>query len=127
MHDALSLTITLLTLQEIPVLTDVYIYDTALRERLEKYIHQILAYIKKYAIELPTNVSLVLEFRLSGRCGYYFVNHDGHCLFWLDEFDAMVFLGLVFVKYTPSLIGRLLDFIHNSNNRIMGLAFQDKK
>lgn len=91
--------------QEIPVITDVFIHDSSSRERLENYICEIHSYIRKYEVALPSDISLVLEFRLSGRCGYYFVDHETQCLFWLDEFDAIVFLGLVRVKYTPPLVG----------------------
>ena len=47
----------------------------------------------------------MLEFRNSGNCGYYFVNHAKQCLFWLDEFDGIDFLGEVKVKYSLSLVG----------------------
>jgi len=91
--------------QAIPILTDVWVYDTASNDRLEQYIRQIFSYITKYEIDIPKETCLVLEFRNSGDCGYYFVNHAKQCLFWLDEFDGMGFLGEVKVKYTPSHIG----------------------
>ena len=53
----------------------------------------------------------MLEFRNSGNCGYYFVNHAKQCLFWLDEFNGIDFLGEVRVKYTLSLVGGSFIFI----------------
>jgi hypothetical protein len=49
----------------------------------------------------------VLEFRNSGRCGYYFVDHAKQRLFWLDEYEGRDFLYEVRVRYTPSLVGEL--------------------
>lgn len=93
--------------QPIPILTDVYVYDPQFRTRLEDYITKIFEYIKKYQILMPSNdVYLVLEFRQSGRCGYYFVDHETKCLFWLEKYDAMEFLSQVRVRYTPSLVGQ---------------------
>ncbi|KDR80105.1 hypothetical protein GALMADRAFT_92332 [Galerina marginata CBS 339.88] len=103
---------------EIPVLTDVYVYDRSYRGRLENYIQGIMEYIEKYDLkdELPSNICLVLEFRQTGRCGYYFVDHTHQCLFWLDEFDAMTFLDAIRVNYTRTLIRhelKSLYWLHN--------------
>ena len=92
-------------LQEIHILTDVWIYDVDSREKLETKITEIFSYISKYKIDIPEESCLVLEFRNSGRCGYYFVNHVEQRLFWLDEYDGMEFLFEVKVEYTPSLVG----------------------
>ncbi|KAF8183149.1 hypothetical protein BJ912DRAFT_976800 [Pholiota molesta] len=101
----------------IPILTDVYIYNPQSRTRLEDYITKIFEYINKYQILMPSDdVCLVLEFRQSGRCGYYFVDHATRCLFWLEKYDAMEFLSQVRVRYTPSLVGnemRSLYWLHN--------------
>ena len=83
-------------------------YDIVSREKLETIITEIFSYIKKYKIEIPEDSCLVLEFRNSGRCGYYFVNHVERRLFWLDEFNGMDFLYEVKVKYTSSLVGEFL-------------------
>ena len=85
--------------QEIDILTDVWMYDVDLREKLETIITEIFSYIGKYEIEIPKESCLVLEFRISGRCGYYFVNHVVQRLFWLDEFNGMDFLFEIKVKY----------------------------
>ena len=94
-------------LQNIHILTDVWMYDVDSREKLETIITEIFSYISKYNIEIPRESCLVLDFRNSGRCGYYFVNHAEQRLFWLDEFDGMDFLYSVKVDYAPSLVGEL--------------------
>jgi hypothetical protein len=94
-----------LLLQEIHILTDVWMYDVVSREKLEIIITEVFSYISKYKVEIPEESCLVLEFRNSGRCGYYFVNHDEQRLFWLDEFNGMDFLFEVKVEYTLSLVG----------------------
>jgi hypothetical protein len=47
-------------------------------------------------VTLPPGVELVLEivpFKDQLICGYYFVNHNSRCLFWLEEFDAEEICG----------------------------------
>ncbi|KAF8155634.1 hypothetical protein B0H34DRAFT_659915 [Crassisporium funariophilum] len=98
------------------ILTDVHLYDVSAYQRLETYIEHILSYIKKYDLTLPTETNLALEFRGSGKCGYYFVDHATQSLFWLDEFEGMDFLYEVKVAYSTSLIGheiRSLYWLHN--------------
>ena len=97
-------------LQEIHILTDVWMYDVDSREKLETKITEIFSYITKYKIDIPEESCLVLEFRKSGKCGYYFVNHAEQRLFWLDEYDGMEFLFEVKVEYTPSLVGEYFLF-----------------
>ncbi|KAF8805781.1 hypothetical protein BYT27DRAFT_7168984 [Phlegmacium glaucopus] len=102
--------------RKIPILTDVWMYDADSKTKLETYIEQIFSYIEEYNIEIPEETCLVLELRNSGKCGYYFVNHAKQCLFWLDEFNGLGFLGKVKVKYTPSHIGhemKSLYWLHN--------------
>ena len=105
----------MLLLQEIHILTDVWIYDITSREKLETIITEIFSYISKYKIEIPEESCLVLEFRISGRCGYYFVNHLEQRLFWLDEFNGMDFLHEVKVKYSSSLIGESFITVSRMN------------
>jgi len=50
-------------------------------------------------------VVLVLEFRLSGRVGYYFASHPTQSLFWLDEFDFSERLASVRIQHTQSSVG----------------------
>ena len=109
-----STTDTLLHWQEIDILTDVWVYDIDSREKLETIITEIFSYISKYKIDIPEESCLVLEFRNSGRCGYYFVNHEEHRLFWLDVYNGPGTMDSLFnlkvkVEYTPSLIGKSFD------------------
>jgi len=97
-------------LQDIHILTDVWMYDVDSREKLETKITEIFSYINKYKIDIPEESCLVLEFRNSGRCGYYFVNHAEQRLFWLDEYEGIEFLFEVKVEYTPSLVGEFFFF-----------------
>ena len=99
-------------LQEVPILTDMYVYDTEILLKLDEYIEKIIKYITTHNVKLPSDTCLVLELRLSGRCGYYFVDHTQKCVYWLDEFDARAYLDEVRVEYTPSHIGKHPSFIH---------------
>jgi hypothetical protein len=92
-------------LQEIHILTEVWMYDVVSREKLETIVTEIFSYIRKYRIEIPDESCLVLEFGNTGGCGYYFVNHVEQRLFWLDEFNGMNFLFEVKVEYASSLVG----------------------
>ena len=92
-------------LQEIHLLTDIWMYDIDSREKLETRITEIFSYISKYKINIPKESCLVLKSRNSGRCGYCFVNHAEQRLFWLDKYGGIVFLDEVKVEYTSSLVG----------------------
>ncbi|TEB18531.1 hypothetical protein FA13DRAFT_1608016, partial [Coprinellus micaceus] len=48
---------------------------------------------------------LVLELRLTGKCGYYFVNHTGQRRFWLEDYDFSWAAGEVHVGHSDSIIG----------------------
>ncbi|KIM46860.1 hypothetical protein M413DRAFT_264641 [Hebeloma cylindrosporum] len=104
---------------QIPVITDVYVDDDDPRRRLEGFIEKIFSYIDTYEVIMPAEACLVLEFRQTGKCGYYFVDHSTRCLFWLEEFDAIDtqdFLVHVRVKFTPPLVGhemKSLYWLHN--------------
>lgn len=50
-------------------------------------------------------VVLVLEVRLSGSVGYYFVDHPRRRLFWLDEMDFSFEVGEVRIEHNNSTIG----------------------
>ena len=107
-----SATDTLLHWQEIDILTDVWMYDIDTREKLETIIKEMFSYISKYKIDIPEESCLVLEFRNSGKFGYYFVNHAEQRLFWLDEYNGMDFLFEDKVEYTPSLVGESFILFH---------------
>jgi hypothetical protein len=49
-------------------------------------------------------IVLVLELRLSGNCGYYFVDHARKRLFWLDDYDFSWAAGELHVKHADSII-----------------------
>ncbi|KAJ3516750.1 hypothetical protein NLJ89_g921 [Agrocybe chaxingu] len=100
-----------------PILTDVYVYETSAREELEDYINKILTYINQHEVQLPQgDICLVLEFRKSENCGYYFVNHARRCLFWLAEFDAIDFLAAVKVHYEPSHVAHEMEALYWLHN-----------
>ncbi|KAJ2925396.1 hypothetical protein H1R20_g11697, partial [Candolleomyces eurysporus] len=50
-------------------------------------------------------VVLVLEFRLTGRVGYYFVDHPSQTLFWLEHFDFTYMLMEMRGEWTDWLVG----------------------
>jgi len=77
------------------IYTDANLYDPEELTVIAESANQILTDLKNKAVDdnvmLPTDVELVLEIIPQGPekiCGYYFVNHNSRCLFWLEEFDA---------------------------------------
>lgn len=48
---------------------------------------------------------LVLDMRLTGNTGYYFVSHPTQTIFWLDPYDFSIAVGEVRVDYTTTMIG----------------------
>jgi hypothetical protein len=62
---------------------------------------------------LPPSVELVLEIVPSENeliCGYYFVEHNSRCLFWLEEFDAECICNDI--KVVASLSHLRTSFLH---------------
>jgi hypothetical protein len=117
-----------LTQQTISVLTEARIDEPDQLAKIEHYISAINAFIYRNDIlaHLQTSVVgdeprpfpqehkehkqqpallLVLELRASGKCGYYFVDHDHQCLFWLDPFDFSHLVDQVRIQHTSGLVG----------------------
>lgn len=77
--------------------TEVDIFDTQILRRIEYYMQYLWSglesTVKREKLDLDmTQVDLVLELKNSDAsassatvCWYYFVNHNGRCLFWLHE------------------------------------------
>ncbi|PFH49339.1 hypothetical protein AMATHDRAFT_4988 [Amanita thiersii Skay4041] len=83
------------------VVTDAYLHNQSTRSIIDGYVDKIEAYISEHALAsiLPKNRTLVLEIRTrTGRCGYYFVDHDNQCLFWLEPYDAYDMIDYLKVK-----------------------------
>lgn len=58
--------------------------------------------------DVPDDVELVLEVISRGDeiiCGYYFVNHESRCLFWLTNFDASVICNDIKAVVSSSHLG----------------------
>jgi len=46
-------------------------------------------------VDITSKTELVIEDIDNNTCGYYFVEPDTRCIFWLDRFDATPILGNV--------------------------------
>lgn len=79
--------------------TEVDIFDPQTHKGIEDYMQYLWSGLKstieRKKLDLnPTQVDLVLELKDSDvassgiACGYYFVNHNSRCLFWLHESDV---------------------------------------
>ncbi|KAH6917955.1 hypothetical protein BKA70DRAFT_5106 [Coprinopsis sp. MPI-PUGE-AT-0042] len=106
----------------ISVLTEARIDEPDQLAKIEDYISKITSFISENDVlarlEASTTFApgpskqqqqpgllLVLELRKSGRCGYYFVDHDHQCLFWLDPFDFSGLVDQVRMQHTSGLVG----------------------
>ncbi|KAJ3505990.1 hypothetical protein NMY22_g17391 [Coprinellus aureogranulatus] len=61
-------------------------------------------------------IVLVLDIRLTGNTGYYFVSHPTRTIFWLDPFDYSIAVGEVHIDHPTTLIGVEMKchyWIHN--------------
>ncbi|KAF8637865.1 hypothetical protein AX17_002491 [Amanita inopinata Kibby_2008] len=87
------------------VLTDAYICNQSIRDIVDDYVDRIERFIEQNQLTqlLPESRTLVLEIRRTGRCGYYFVDHDNQCLFWLEPYDAIDMIDHLKVKMTAPL------------------------
>lgn len=67
------------------------IFDLSLYKRIDYYMRYLRSglesVVKQEKLDLDiTQVDLVLELKSApDTCWYYFVNHNGRCLFWLHE------------------------------------------
>lgn len=61
-------------------------------------------------------VVLVLDRRLTGNMGYYFVSHPTQTIFWLDPFDYSLAVGEVRVPYSKTMIGLEMKAHYWSHN-----------
>jgi hypothetical protein len=50
-------------------------------------------------------IVLVLDIRLTGNTGYYFVDHPAQTIFWLEPYDYSLAVGEVHTDYSTTLIG----------------------
>lgn len=113
------------------MITEAWIYDNEIFGQVKHYMAEIFKFMDVNGIEFPSNsdasgkpkqanlspeegwsyfqdhapVVLVLDVRLSGNSGYYFVHHAERRLFWLDEYDFTWCVGEVHVNHTLSSIG----------------------
>lgn len=85
-------------MQKQKIFTDANLYDheefTIISESADQILGDLERKLQDEGITLPHDPDLVLEVVPWDEelvCGYYFVNHDSRCLFWLEEFDASGF------------------------------------
>ena len=83
------------------IFTDANLYDHDKLQLIAECADQILSELENTTrdenISLPPDVELVLELVPWNKqliCGYYFVEHNSRCLFWLHEFDAEGICGI---------------------------------
>lgn len=121
-----------------PVVTEAWIYDTEELKRIENYRDKIFAFMQEHGIDflrpVPSGerslvqealpIVLVLDPRLSGRMGYYFVSHPTQSLFWLDNFDFSLMLQMVRVAHTDSTIGLRMREEYWGHNELFPHLYQ---
>ncbi|KAJ2914628.1 hypothetical protein MD484_g5809, partial [Candolleomyces efflorescens] len=108
----------------VPVLTEAWIYEEPLRAEIEQYIQSISDYVDGNHISFPPNVYLVLELRQTGRYGYYFVNHDEKCLFWLEPFDFSHLLVPLEIASTDSHVSLLMQSHYWYHNELFPHVYE---
>ncbi|RXW24344.1 hypothetical protein EST38_g1543 [Candolleomyces aberdarensis] len=106
------------------VLTEAWIHDDHTLDKIERYIESISTYVRGNGITLPLDTFLVLELRQSGRCGYYFVNHQERCLFWLDPFDFSALLIPLEIPHTTSHVALLMQSHYWYHNELFPHVYQ---
>ena len=74
------------------VFTDVDLYDSASRQRIDLHIEVIEEFIHSNHISIPEKTDLVLDINLDADgsyvTDYYFANHQLRIIFFLDEFSS---------------------------------------
>ena len=74
------------------IFTDVDLYDSASRRRIDLHIEIIEEFIDSYHISIPAKTDLVLDINLDTDgayvTDYYFANHQLRIIFFLDHFSS---------------------------------------
>jgi hypothetical protein len=75
------------------IVTEANLYHAEVMHDIDSFIEHIDNVMRLKGIKLGPEVELVLEPMLSKDgtdivCGYYFVDHETRCLFWLENFDV---------------------------------------
>ena len=74
------------------IFTDVDLYDSAFRRRIDLHIEIIEAFIDRNHISIPEKTDLVLDINLDEDgtyvTDYYFANHQHRIIFFLDHFSS---------------------------------------
>ncbi|KAJ7291729.1 hypothetical protein C8J57DRAFT_1273838, partial [Mycena rebaudengoi] len=77
------------------IFTDANLFDPVLLGFIEDNAHKIQDFLRVQGILLEPGVDLVLDEYVytddSRGCQYYFVNHDGRAVFWVDKAESDMF------------------------------------
>ncbi|KAJ3522958.1 hypothetical protein NMY22_g11662 [Coprinellus aureogranulatus] len=111
------------TLQPVAVLTEAWIYKPGEENAIQDAMEQLFKYMAKGNLSFRQRrhggsdqghfgrnqhrnpVVLVLELRLTGNIGYYFVDHRKQRLFWLETFDFSFDISEVNIDHTDAHVG----------------------
>ncbi|KAJ7359247.1 hypothetical protein DFH08DRAFT_686330, partial [Mycena albidolilacea] len=81
--------------EEKRVFTDANLFDNASLTFIHENIHKVHDFLRVHSVHLEPGVDLVLDEYVyadgSKGCQYYFVNHQGRCVFWIDNGDSDLF------------------------------------
>ncbi|KAG6847623.1 hypothetical protein H0H93_006975, partial [Arthromyces matolae] len=69
----------------IPVVTEAYLYDQKVMERVDYWIKDIEDTLPKKGIVLSDKVELFIEVDDDNDCAFYFIDHHTRTQFWLDN------------------------------------------
>ncbi|KAK0463709.1 uncharacterized protein EV420DRAFT_1638634 [Desarmillaria tabescens] len=104
------------------VITEEWLYDRAIAEKLSRYISILNDAISKRAesfgrikswhlyVEIVEYEEPSWEGDNCCRCRYYFVNHDEECIFWLSEFRLDDHLWELRGDMSPDFIRKFLEY-----------------
>ncbi|KAF7361090.1 hypothetical protein MSAN_01140200 [Mycena sanguinolenta] len=88
--------------EEKRVFTDANLFDTETLLFINKYERIVNHFLSTHNVHLDPGVDLVLDKNISSdgirECQYYFVNHVGRCVFWIDNVESDLFPVTVEVK-----------------------------
>ncbi|KAG7448173.1 uncharacterized protein BT62DRAFT_1003965 [Guyanagaster necrorhizus] len=100
------------------IITEEWLYDRAIAERISRYISILNDAISKRSESFGRVKSWHLYVEITEparendnctRCRYYFVNHDAECIFWLSQCPLDGYLWELRGDISPDLIRRFLQ------------------
>ncbi|CAL1699361.1 unnamed protein product [Somion occarium] len=94
--------------------TDAHLYNPKVYSLIERFANHLYQVAQEKNMVLPLDAELVLDLRVNGTCGYYFVMTSLNTLFWIHDFDITWYVSREAGVASPSKdrLARLMEYVY---------------